>query len=49
MLKHSSIQHLWGIEPTFAGLSPSLGQIIYVLLSFTPTFRLDLHGLVEFG
>ena len=32
----SSLPHLWGIEPTFAGVFPTQGQISYVLLSSTP-------------
>ena len=32
----SSLPHLWGIEPTFAGVSPAQGQISYVLLSSAP-------------
>ena len=31
--EHSSILNLWGISPSFPGLSPTLGQVNYVLLS----------------
>ncbi len=35
-MKHSSIHDLWGIIFSFPKLSPSLGQIVHVLLSRMP-------------
>ncbi|MDI3502949.1 MAG: hypothetical protein PWR09_1075 [Archaeoglobi archaeon] len=33
---HSSTHHLWGISPSFPGLSPTRGQVVHVLLSRAP-------------
>ena len=35
-MKHSSIHDLWGIMLSFPRLSPTLGQIVRVLLSSMP-------------
>ncbi len=42
-IKHSSIYDLSGVDVSFPTLSPSLGQVDYVLLSRTPS--LQVKGL----
>ena len=40
---HSSLLCLWGISPTFAGLFPTRGQIVHVLLSIPPGVQVPLR------